>query len=118
MARLRDYHYYVAGLPFLCTTIWNPDQISNGSTIWKPDTEKSGIQMVTVVWFSKGRALAMAIAIVPAIQKLDIFVLISNGFWQNGGLLSGFQMVGDPRSQIQFEIQNICNATSFLPFKI
>ena len=41
MARLRDYHYYVAVLPLLC------------STIWKQDIEKSGIhvvgiQMVTV----------------------------------------------------------------------
>ena len=33
MARLRDYHYFVAVMPFLC------------STIWKQNIEKSGIQM-------------------------------------------------------------------------
>ena len=45
---------------------------------------------------SNGRALVMAIAIVPTIQNPDVFVRISNIFWQNGGHLSGFQMVGVP----------------------
>ena len=46
MARSRDYHYYVeVVLPFLYITFWNLDRISNGSTIWIPDTKKSGIQM-------------------------------------------------------------------------
>ena len=43
---------------------------------------------------SNSQALAMAIAIVPTIQNLDTFVWISNGFWQNGGHFSWFQMVG------------------------
>ena len=43
----------------------------------------------------------MAIAIVPNIRKPDHsrsrhFFPISNGFWQNGGYLLGFQMVGLP----------------------
>ena len=33
------------------------------------------------------------------IQNPDIFVLISNGFWQNGGHLSRFQIVGLPDSK-------------------
>ena len=33
----------------------------------------------------------MATARVPTIQNPDIFVQISNGFWQNGAHLSGFQ---------------------------
>ena len=45
---------------------------------------------------SNDQALTVAIAIAPAIWNLDIFVWISNGFWQNGGHLSGFQMVGLP----------------------
>ena len=48
MARLRENHNYVAVLPFLCSAIWNPDQISNGSTIWKPDIEKSGIRVLGI----------------------------------------------------------------------
>ena len=50
--------------------IWNP-------TIWNPETFAIGFQMV---WFLDGRALAIAIATVPTIQKPDIFVQISNGF--------------------------------------
>ena len=40
--------------------------------------------------------LALAIAIVPTIQNPDVFVQISNVFWQNGSHLSGFQMIGLP----------------------
>ena len=53
------------------------------------------------VWFSNGQALALAIVLTiwnPTIQNLDVFVLISNGFKQNGGHLSWFQMVGLPDS--------------------
>ena len=73
-------------------------------TIWNPETFE--FQMVR---FSNGRAITMAIALVPTIWKLnignlDFFVRISNGFWQNGGYLSRFQMVGLPdfRSHSKF----------------
>ena len=47
-----------------------------------------------IVQFSKGQALAM----VPTIQKMDIFVWISNGFKLNGGHLSEFR----PATRIRF----------------
>ena len=56
-----------------------------------PDFLKVRFQTVR---FSNDWALAKAIAIVPTIQNPDIFVWISNGFWQNGGHFSGFQIVG------------------------
>ena len=64
---------------------------------------------------SNGWALAMSKAIVPTIWNrtiwnLDVFIPISNVFWQNCGHLSGFQ--------IPLEILTICNPTSFRPFKI
>ena len=60
----------------------------------KSDHLKSGLLegQISNDPFSNCRALAMAV--VPTIRKLDIFVRISNGFQQNGGPLSGFQMVG------------------------
>ena len=66
--------------------------------IWNLDFLKVGFQMIL---FSNGRALAMAIAIVPTIknqtiQNPDNFGLISNGFSQNCAHLSGDQMVGLP----------------------
>ena len=85
--------------------IWNPT-IWN-LTIWNPETFeiqtfwRLGFQMVR---FSNGRAVA-----VPTIQKLDHLKLghfsrTSNGFWQNGGYLSGFQMIGllNFRSHLKF----------------
>ena len=55
--------------------------------------------------FSNGRALAMAIALVPTIWNLDIFVPILNVFLKNGSYLSIFQMVGLPdfRSHLKSE---------------
>ena len=52
-------------------------------TIWNPGFWKVRFQMVH---FPNGQVLAMAIAIVPTIWKLDhskseIFDRISNGFW-------------------------------------
>ena len=71
--------------------IWNP-------TIQNPETHevqtflRVGFQMLR---FSNGRALAMAIAIVPTIQKPNHsksghFFQISYGFWQNSSHLYGF----------------------------
>ena len=73
--------------------IWNPTMYSNSRNISNPDFLKIRFQ---IVQFSNGRAVAMAIAIVPSIQNPDIFVRIWNGFWQNGGHLSSFQRVGLP----------------------
>ena len=76
--------------------------------IWNWDFLKVGFQMIR---FSNGWALAMAI-IALTIQKLDVFVWILNGFWQNGGHLFGFQMVGLPdfrshsKSYLFLTIQN------------
>ena len=64
---------------------------SKSWNIWNLDFLKVGFQMVR---FSNGQALATAIALVPTIWKPDIFVQISKGFWQDGCLLSGFQMFG------------------------
>ena len=68
-----------------------------------------------MVWFSNGWALAIALAIVPTVRKpdhskSDIFVQISNVFWQNGGCFTEFQMVGLPdyrphSKSIPFETQ-------------
>ena len=46
-----------------------------------------------MVQFSNGRAVTFDIAIVPTIRSTYIFVRISNGFWQNGGHLSGIQIL-------------------------
>ena len=76
-----------------------------------------------MVWFSNCWALVMAIAIVPTIPKPDHqksrhfcpnfkkFLTKWHPFnWIYNGLASVFQ--------IPFEIQTICNPTSFWPFKI
>ena len=52
-----------------------------------------------VIFFSNGRALAMAIAIVPTIwnwtiQNLDFFVRISNGFWQMAAICLDLKWLG------------------------
>ena len=77
--------------------------------IWNPDFLKVRFQMI---WFSNGRALVTAIgitiaiaitipititiviALITTIWNPGIFVWISNHFWQNGGHLFRFQMVG------------------------
>ena len=64
--------------------------------IWNRTIQQPEFQMVQ---FSNGQALAMAT--IPAIQKPDhskyrYFCPDFNWFWQNGGHLSRFQMVGFP----------------------
>ena len=60
-----------------------------------------------MVQFSKGQAIAIAMS-QPfehwTIQNPDIFVWISNDFWQNGSHLSRFQIVGlsDFKSHLKF----------------
>ena len=93
--------------------IWN-------LTIQNPDFLKIGFQMV---WFSKGWAIALAIAMVPTIWKpghskyihfcLGFKWLLTKwrSFVQNSnGRASGFQ--------IPFEIGTICKPTSFWPIEI
>ena len=87
---LKWCHYYITqhSQSRLLNTMYSGDL--------KSDHLKDEFQKVR---FSNGRASAVAIAIVPTIEKRtiqnpDIFVRISNGFRQNGNPLSGFQMVG------------------------
>ena len=72
-------------------------------------------------WISNGpsfKCCELAIAIVPTIQNQDIFVWISNGFWQKGGHLSGFHLVGLPDFRSHSKSGTNCNPTSFWPFEI
>ena len=69
----------------------------------------------SLMMFSNGWALSMAIAIVPTIRNPDIFERISNGVWQNGGQISNGWASG---FQIPLKIWSINNPTSFWPFKI
>ena len=100
--------------------MWKYSGDLKSGIIWNFYFLMVGFQMVQ---FSNGRALAIAIAIVPTIWKPDLsksglfcldfkwlltkwwpFVRISNGW------ASGFQIL--------FEIRTICNPTSFCQFEI
>ena len=71
------------------TTIRNPETLEI-RTFWMWDFKWSG--------FSCSYSYSPNYLKNWTIQNLDIFIWISNGFWQNGGHLSGFQMVGLPDS--------------------
>ena len=110
------FKYLMTGMRYTrlyTVRIWNP-------TIWNPETLlKVGFQMVQ---FSNGRASALvsfsfslnhskakpSVSFCPDFKwfltKWQLFVWISNG-WAS-------------RFQVPFEIQTICNPTSFGPFKI
>ena len=93
-------HFYLKqSLPIKMLVDLNIRQRQWGSEIWPFEIRKHLKSGLFKGRFSNGQALA--IAIVPTIkfwtiQNPDIFVWISNGFWQNGSNLSGFQMVGLP----------------------
>ena len=89
--------------------IWNP-------TIGNPDFLKVRFQMFQ---FTNCHALALAIAIVPTIQKPDhaksgCFVQVSNGFDKMATIFRNSNG-WTSRFQILFKIQTICNPTSFWP---
>ena len=72
--------------------------------IWNLDFIKIRFQMV---WFLKGWSQPFTN---QTVQTPNMFVCISNGFWQNSCHLSRFQ--------IPFEIRTVCKPTSFWTFKI
>ena len=67
--------------------------------IWKHLKFRLFEDWISNVWFSKCRSKTLAIAMLLTMWKWDHsksrhFCLDLNVFWQNGGHLSGFQMVG------------------------
>ena len=82
-------------------TVWIPERYSGAL---KSNLSKSGKYLKSGIFegsISNGRALAMAIALVPTIwkqahSKFRHFCRDFKWFWQNGDHLSRFQMVGLP----------------------
>ena len=93
---------------------------SGNLTLQNPSFLKIAFQMVR---FSKGLAVALAIAMAPTIHKpahlkSGHLVWISNGFWLNRGHLSGFQMVRLCSSNGWASGFQIISKMSFSPIKI
>ena len=79
-------------------------KIFNGPTIENPD----------FLWISNNTARIWN----PTIQNSDVFVQISNGFWQIWGAFVWISNGWAYGFQILFKIRTIGNLISFWPFKI